>query len=488
MLKESFQDLVPIIAVIAFFQIVILQSVPENIWTLVGGFIIVGLGLSFFIRGLEAGIFPLGEALAEEFAKKKIFIWLLIFSFLIGFSTTIAEPALTAIAEKAEVISHGRIDAFALRMIVALSVGAAITVGVLRIILGHPIHYYIITGYLLVIGTTFLAPQEIVGLAYDSGGITTSTVTVPLIAALGVGLASNIKGRNPMIDGFGLIAFASLTPMIFVQLYGAYEYSFGAEHALSALIESAPIAQETTSVVIQKILEFGEIIRNILPIFAVIFFFQYFVIRKKLPDIKSIGKGIVLVVLGLYAFMIGLEIGLFPIGESMAAQLTAMDNTVLIYLFGFAIGFATTMAEPALIAIAWEVNKVSKGKIKSLLLRIFVALGVALGIALGCYRIVQGDSFFLYIVSGYAVVIFLTFFAPKYIIPIAYDSGGVTTSTVTVPIVAALGLGLAMNIEGRNPMIDGFGLIAFASLFPMITVMGYGILSEFLRKKTSSSL
>jgi hypothetical protein len=160
-----------------------------------------------------------------------------------------------------------------------------------------------------------------------------------------------------------------------------------------------------------------------------------------------------------------------------------MNNNGLIYLFGFLIGFSTTMAEPALLAIAIKVQEISDGVIKQNVLRIVVALGVAIGISLGAYRLVQGDPIHYYIIAGYLLVIILTYFAPKHIIPIAYDTGGVTTSTVTVPLVAALGIGLAENIDGRNPLIDGFGLIAFASLFPMLTVMGYGIYAEYKSKK-----
>lgn len=220
LLKESFRDLIPIILVILFFQLAIIQTIPENWFGTVVGLGIVAIGLAIFLQGLEIGIFPVGEGLAKDFAKSGWITWILIFGFLIGFGTTIAEPALTVIAQKAASISSGRIDSFTLRMVVALSVGFAILLGVYRIIKGHPIHYYIIVGYVLVVGVTFFAPKEIIGLAYDLGGVTTSTVTVPLVAALGIGLASNIEGRSPLIDGFGLIAFASLFPMITVMLYG----------------------------------------------------------------------------------------------------------------------------------------------------------------------------------------------------------------------------------------------------------------------------
>jgi len=488
-LKNSFKDLLPIIIVVTFFQTFIIQSMPENLTSIVIGLTIVAVGLALFIRGLELGIFPIGENLAIDFAKKGSTFWLLLFAFTIGFATTVAEPALIAIADKASIISGGLVDAFWLRMTVAFSVGFAITLGTLRILLGHPIQYYIISGYILVVLVTFFAPKEIIGLAYDSGGVTTSTVTVPLVAALGIGLASSIKGRNPVIDGFGLIAFASLTPMIFVQVYGIIVYSMADAPAVMAVASNAVevtkevVTSSTGFSIMELIKGLLGVIKDIAPILIVIFFFQYAIIKKSVPHLHKITIGIVMVILGLYAFIVGLEMGLFPIGESIANDLTSQDNNLLIYLFGFMIGFSTTMAEPALLAIAIKVQDISDGVIKQNILRIVVALGVAIGIALGAYRLVQGDPIHYYIIVGYSFVIILTYFAPKHIIPIAYDTGGVTTSTVTVPLVAALGIGLATNIEGRNPLIDGFGLIAFASLFPMLTVMGYGIYAEYKRKK-----
>jgi hypothetical protein len=449
-LKNSFKDLLPIIVVVAFFQTFIIQAMPDNLTSIVIGLTIVAIGLALFIRGLELGIFPVGENLAIDFAKKGSVFWLLLFAFTIGFATTVAEPALIAIADKAAVISGGLVDAFWLRMTVAFSVGFAISLGTLRILLGHPIQYYIITGYILVVLVTFFAPKEIIGLAYDSGGVTTSTVTVPLVAALGIGLASSIKGRNPVIDGFGLIAFASLTPMIFVQVYGIVVYSVGDVSTLpvlSTVVESVDTVVKTFSI-LDMFLELLGVIKDIAPILIVIFFFQYAVIKKSVPHLPKIITGIIMVILGLYAFIVGLEMGLFPIGESIANDLTSQDNNLLIYLFGFMIGFSTTMAEPALLAIAIKVQDISEGMIKQNMLRIVVALGVAIGISLGAYRLVQGDPIHYYIIVGYSLVIILTYFAPKHIIPIAYDTGGVTTSTVTVPLVAALGIGLATNIDG----------------------------------------
>jgi len=488
LLKESFRDLIPIIVVILFFQLAIIQAVPEGWVSTAIGLGIVGVGLAIFLQGLEIGIFPVGEGLARDFAKHGTMLWVLFFAFLIGFGTTIAEPALAVIADKAASISSGRIDATILRLVVAGSVGFAIFLGVFRIYKGHPIHYYIIAGYILVVTVTFFAPKEIIGLAYDLGGVTTSTVTVPLVAALGIGLATTIKGRNPVVDGFGLIAFASLTPMIFVQIYGIAVYNLVDATQVAEVAVQAAVSTSTSITPQSLISGFFNVIKDVAPILFIILFFQYAVLKKKIDNLKTVLLGFLLVIIGLDAFILGLEMGLFTLGETMAYQLTKSNSVMMIYAFAFAIGFSTTMAEPALMAIAKKAKDISDGKINDFALRIFVAFGVAVGIALGAFRIVDGGHIHYYIIFGYILVIILTFVAPKYIIPIAYDSGGVTTSTVTVPLVAALGIGLATNIEGRSPLIDGFGLIAFASLFPMITVMVYGIITEKLGVKSDTEI
>jgi hypothetical protein len=244
---------------------------------------------------------------------------------------------------------------------------------------------------------------------------------------------------------------------------------------------------------------------DILPIILVLCFFQAVAIRKTIPHLKQKIIGLGMVVIGLGIFIVGLEKCVFPIGSQMANQLTdlnflAGDDSALVetlqssnqidpgiylwtYIFAFLIGFATTLAEPALIAVAYKARDITTGAISAWGLRISVALGVATGVTLGVYRIVMGNPLHYYIAAGYAFLLIQTWFSPKQIVPLAYDSGGVTTSTVTVPLIAALGIGLASNVPGRSPLIDGFGLIAFASLFPMITVMAYAMITEKLSKR-----
>lgn len=240
---------------------------------------------------------------------------------------------------------------------------------------------------------------------------------------------------------------------------------------------------------------FTSTITDVIPIALIIFGFQVFVIRKPIPNLARVLRGFALVLIGLTFFLAGLERALFPIGRLMAEQLTAPEFVGVlteniqwhqyswVYLFAFAIGASTTIAEPSLMAVAIKAQQVSGGTIGVWGLRLAVALGVAVGISLGTWRIVMGYPIHWFIIAGYIIVIIQTMTSPKMIVPLAYDSGGVTTSTVTVPLVAALGLGLAETIPGRNPLVDGFGLIAFASLFPIISVMGYAQISAWRAKQ-----
>ena len=224
-------DLAPVLIVVLIFQLGVIREPLPNVVDMIGGMLLIVLGLTFFVIGLEQALFPLGESMAYAFARKGSLPWLLAFAFCLGFATTIAEPALIAVADKAAQVASGggviastdqakQQYALGLRLTVALAVGVALVVGVMRIVRGWPLHWLMIVGYAIVMMITGFAPPEIIGIAYDSGGVTTSTITVPLVTALGVGLAHSIKGRNPVVDGFGLIAFASLTPMMFVMVYG----------------------------------------------------------------------------------------------------------------------------------------------------------------------------------------------------------------------------------------------------------------------------
>jgi len=478
LLQDAGRDLAPTLIVVAIFQAFFIQRMPESLGALVGGFAAVLIGLALFVKGLDAAIFPAGETMAFDFARRGSFLWLMAFAFCISFASVAAEPALMAVAYKAEAVSGGSMGAMTLRMVAALAVGLAIMIGVWRIVLGHSIGNYLIPGYLVVIVLTAFSPPQLVGLAFDSGGVVASTVTAPLLTALGVGLATSIRGRNPMLDGFGLIAFGALAPMIIIQLYGIV---FFVPAAAGSAVLLLPSDDQHQYAALEMLLDFLIMVRNLLPIIAVVLFSSFVILRRPLADPRGLAVGMVLVAVGLFMFDEGLQVGLFPLGDEMTNGLMR-DGVAMwvLYLYGFLIGFATTMAEPALIALSIKADEVSLGQLKGFWLRTLVSIGVGIGIVIGCARIVDGTNIAYWLIPGYLFVLLMTRFAPRFIVPIAYDCGGVTTSTVTVPLVTALGVGLATRTPGRDPMIDGFGLIAFASLLPMIIVMSYGMLATWL--------
>lgn len=478
-LRESFINMLPIVAIIAAFQILVFQSAPDNFLTISIGFFILTIGVAFFLIGLEVGVFPLGNSLSNEFLKKKSIFLFILFGFAIGFSASIAEPAIIAVTMKAQEITNGAIDGFTLRLIIAFSVGLITAFGVLRSLLGWSISKIIIFGYTAIILITYITPPQIIGLAYDSGGVATNVATVPLIVAIGIGIASSIKGRSVLRDGFGFVALAALTPMVSIQLYGFFvlgdDFQAPSDVVVAGVDKAKSLADFTIFTVLSGVFD---TFVNILPILVTIFTFQYLILRKSLPNLLRVIIGFVFLVIGLYGFILGIKLGLFPIGQSIASSLVEMQSNFFIYLFAFSIGFGTTMAEPALVAVIKQADKYSEISLNINLVRLLVAFGVGCGVLLGTYKIVQGLDIWPLITSLYGIVILLVFFAPKEMHAFAFDLGGVTTSEITVPLVTAFGIYLATNIEGRDVLMDGFGLIAFASVFPMITVLSYSIFAK----------
>ncbi len=489
-LKESFRDLLPIVVVILFFQLIILQTIPSNWKETSLWLIIVWIGLAIFLMWLKYGIFPIWERLTKSFINKKSYFWIIFFWFLIWFSTTIAEPALYVIAEKAALISDWKINPDTLRLVVALSVWTAISLWIIRIIKWISIQYTIIIWYLLVVWVTYFTPHEIVWLAYDLGWVTTSTITVPLVAAIWIWVASLSKKNNSVINWFWLIACASLLPMFFVQVYWIIIYNYSDSINIITEISTQTINNTNLLNITNLLLWLINTIKDVLPIIITILFFQYIILKEKIPlkEFKSIAAWFWMVILGLYFFILGLEMWLFNLWTNMANQLTQINTVSIIFLFAFALWFSTTMAEPTLIAISNKANEISNWKINPLILRIFVALWVWIWILIWTHRIIEWDFIQYYIMIWYIFVIILTIFTPKHIIAIAYDSGWVTTSTITVPLVAALWIWLATNIPWRDPLTDWFWLIAFASLFPILSVLIYWIITKYYKiteRKTS---
>lgn len=478
-LKDALRNLAPIIAVIGGFQLLVMRELPDGLGAILSGLVMVVVGLAFFLQGLELSIFPVAKNLSNEFARMGSLPLLIAFGFCLGFAAVVAEPALIAVAGQAADASGGHIDALTLRLLVATSVGAVIAIGVLRTLLGHTLHAYAIGGYALIAAATFFAPKEIIGLAYDSGGVTTNVITAPLIVSLGLGLAVSLRGRNPLMHGFGLLALVVMMPMLVLQLYGIHVFSGEASVAPAAAEVAVAAAASTEATPLSVARDIARMFLDLLPIVAVIVGFQYLVIRRHLAHLRRIGVGFVALVLGLYVFVVGLQLALFPLGERMAVQLAALDSPVYVCLFAFALGLSATFAEPALQALGEQAQEAGGGRLRAGHVRVIAALGVATGITLGSYRIVAGGDYQMYFLALIVVLILVTLAAPKYVVALSYDVGAAGSTAVNVPLVTALGMGLASQIEGRSTLIDGFGLVAFGTVFPIVMVMLYACIAEW---------
>ena len=292
---KALRSLLPIVVVVVVFQLAVFREVPEQPLRLVAGLLVVGIGIALFLQGLDLSVFPVGKNLANQFARRGALGLLLPFGFAIGFAAVVAEPALIAVAEQAELVSEGRISALVLRLVIAVSVGAVLVLGILRILRGWAVQRLLLPGYVLVLVATYVAPPEIVGLAYDSGGVTTNIVTVPLIAAIGIGLANSIRGRSALSDGFGLVALCVMVPMIGVQLYGIWVYTFGDVAAVGAAGSGgAPVHWA-----LEHVLGLAEMVRDVLPMVLVVLFFQYVVLRRGVAHPLRVAVGFVMVLVGL---------------------------------------------------------------------------------------------------------------------------------------------------------------------------------------------
>jgi hypothetical protein len=480
------RNLLPVIAVVALFQVLVLREVPAGVVPVLAGLALVAAGIGLFLRGLELSVFPIGRNLSNAFTAKGSLGWLLAFGFCLGFAAVIAEPALIAVANKAQAVSDGLIQAWTLRMVAASSVGAVIALGLLRAVLNQPVHWYLLGGYLLLVLITYLTPAEVTGLAYDAGAVSANIVTVPLVTALGVGLTASLRGRSVLADGFGLVALAVLAPRIAVQIYGIVVYAtepsaLASYAAAEAMPELPPDSRAGSGILPRLLPDVLRVLGNLLPIAAVVLVFQYFVIRRPLLHTHRLAGGFVLLVIGLFAFAEGLQLGLFPIGRHLAVGLAAAGSATYLYLFFFLLGFAATMVEPALIAVAQRAGTLDPRRLRPFLIRGLVAGGVGLGLCIGALRLVAGwplDHLLVLTVFG---LVLLSLVAPRDLAGYAFDLGGIATSDVTVPVIAALGVGLAVALGSEDVLLDGFGLVALASLYPIAVILIYAALTGVTR-------
>lgn len=510
---EQLKAVVPLAIYMGIFQYFVLNQTVADASLIAGGLFAVMIGLMLFMEGLKLGLMPFGETIGNTLPKKASLWVVLAIAFLLGIGVTFAEPAIGALQ-----IAGGTVDPIkapylysllttysgALVLVVGLGVGLAAVLGTMRFIYGwslKPMIYLSLGPTIILSILAHMHPEvsKIVGLAWDCGGVTTGPVTVPLVLALGIGVASAVGKGNSSLSGFGIVTLASVFPILGVLILGFFvsysvtpaEVLVAAEAAKAAAAIAQPAWHQVTPGV-----EIVMGIRAIVPLVLFLLAVLYLVLKEKIKDVATIRYGVILAVIGMVVFNLGLTYGLAKLGDQSGSlvpgaftQIDRMSGSPLYgplvgvavaVLFAWCLGFGATLAEPALNALGMTVENLTNGAFKKSLLMYAVAIGVGVGIAVGVAKIIYEVPLTYILVPGYIIAVVMTVLNSEEFVNIAWDSAGVTTGPVTVPLVLAMGLGFGNAVNA----VDGFGILAAASLFPILAVLSCGL---YVQMKTKSN-
>lgn len=501
-LREQLRAVLPIVAYLFAFQILVLQKSVVGALIISGGMIGVLIGLMFFMEGLRVGLMPLGEFIGAGLPKKRGLIVILAFAFILGVGSTLAEPAIGALQSvgmgvdpvQAPLLYYMLSErSTLLALCVGAGVGIAVMLGIIRFVHGFSLKYYAIPIVAVLSVATFFAAflpdvEYIIGLAWDCGAVTTGPVTVPLVLALGLGVSRVVCARSDAgMSGFGIITLASLFPIAAVLLLGIVLYWQG--DYITAAAAAKTISSAQGNIFLDAFLGAS---RAIIPLVAFLFLVQWLLIGEKLRYLNEIILGIVLTVIGMALFNLGLLLGLVPLGDQVGSLVPATFSSVELHwlgdpygplygsfgigvaiLFAFFLGYGATLAEPALSALGEQVETITNGAFKKKLLIQSVAIGVGAGIGLGIAKVIFNLPLVWLLLPSYAILLVITVFSDETMTNIGWDAAGVTTGPITVPLVIAMGLGVGSSVPG---VVEGFGILALASVFPILTVLTMGLL------------
>lgn len=510
-LKETISSVAPIMAIVLILGLTIAPMTAEQIFRFITGGILVIIGLTLFLSGVDMGILPIGERSGAALTSKRNLPLLLAASFFIGFMITIAEPDVQVLADQVRGIDPN-VSKWGLIIMIAAGVGLFVMIGILRTILSIPLKIILIVSYVIVFALAFFTPAEFQGVAFDSGGATTGPMTVPFIMALGMGVAAvraaHGHANSSSDDSFGLTGIASVGPVFAVCLYGILLANFGKGNA--DLVASAA-AEETVSgmgIYLHLLPDvFSEVVRALAPLVAMAVLFQ--ITLMKLPPFQVIRmvRGLLFSFVGLVIFLVGAKGGFMPAGEELGESLgklaisgdkmlAIMDASgivehslkipgiveiIILILVGCVFGAVVVCAEPAVWVLTEQVEGVTGGTIKRKVMLVALSAGVALSIGLSMARVLFGFSLWYILVPGYAVALLLTFFCPNLFTGIAFDSGGVASGPMTSTFILSFTLG-ASAATGGNPAVDAFGVIALVAMTPLIAIQILGIVFKVKSK------
>jgi hypothetical protein len=502
---EQLKALAPVTLFLFAFQYLVLRSGIANAISVTLGLLAVVMGLMFFIEGLRLGVMPLGENIGATMPAKAKLMVILTVAFLLGTIATFAEPAVATLTILGGSIPYAKAPLLfdflnqrttMVLLLAAAGVGIGAMQGINRFVRGKSLKVTILPGLLICIVLTLIAAfdknaRDIIGVAWDAGGITTGTVTAPLVLALGVGMARVLGKGDTGMSGFGIITLCSIWPIALV-LAAALIFSWGGLYMTpeqyAALAPTGGAAAAAAEVQGGNLLSlFGESFlgaaTSLVPLIALLFLIQRIVLKEPVRDLDHVIMGIVFALIGLMLFKVGLVTGLDPLGSEVGRRATdaftpgtaafygTVVGKIIVLAFAFAVGYGASLAEPALMSLGITVEEVTAGAFKKFLVMHSVAFGVGMGLILGIARIMFDWSSLAIVLPSYALVLTLSMISDEKYVNIGWDSGGVTTGDITSPILIALGLGVAAAVGGA----DGFSLIAMGSVWPIISVLALGL-------------
>lgn len=518
-LKETISSVVPIMILVAILGVTIAPIGSETMGRFLLGGVLVILGLTIFLLGVDVGILPLGERAGAALTSKRNLKLLLIASFFIGFMITIAEPDVQVLADQVKGIAPN-ISKWGLVLFIAAGIGLFVTLGILRTVLSISLRQILIVAYIIVFILAFLSPQTFQGIAFDSGGATTGPMTVPFIMALGVGVAAvRSKSDSSNDDSFGLTGIASIGPIFAVCLYGIFmsNSDSSVNSVVASTVESAVEGSSENVVFGLQIFAhllpdvISEVSRALLPLLIMAIAFQIFLIKLPPFQVIRMVRGLVLSFIGLVLFLVGAQGGFMPTGEKLGEILgefaisgdkflriyneagvitTSLDipgivEVIFLLVIGCIFGAVVVSAEPAVWVLTDQVENISGGTIKRKVMLVALSSGVALSIGISMARVLFGFSLWYILIPGYAISLILTFFCPKLFMGIAFDSGGVASGPMTSTFILSFTLG-ASSASGGNPAIDAFGVISLVAMTPLIAIQVLGIFYKIRTKDNAN--
>lgn len=473
-LREVVTAVVPITIIVLILNFTIAPIETYLLWRFIIGAIFIIFGLGIFLFGADLAIQPIGHSIGSSITRRKSLPLLLISGLTLGFLINVAEPDLLVLARQVSDVTSGAVSQWTLVVIVSIGIGIMVSIGLARIVFKVPLNKLLTVLYGVIFALVIFSPEEFLGIAFDSGGATTGSMTVPFILALGLGVASTQGGKAAEEDSFGLVGVASAGPMLAVLTMSILS---GIKSLAGDSIEAAvdnglifyPFFHEMPHIL-------KEVLLAMIPLVIVFIFFQITVIKMSKSRLTKISKGLVYTMLGFILFLTGVNAGFMEAGRAIGFSVTSYGNNLLVILVGFVLGFTVIYAEPAVYVLNEQIEDVTSGHIKKKVILYALAIGVAIAVSLSMIRIlVPGMKLWHLLVPGYLIAVLLSHFSPNLFVGIGFDSGGVASGPMTATFILAFAQGVSAATPGSDILLDGFGVIAMVALIPLIAIQILGI-------------